>query len=306
MPKDPQFTIIEIFNHLIQQHGDDFSHQFVSVLQTNPTFRSKFQFSADSTFPLFAPQSAGSSEARHAVTVTGVNSIIELMLLYTVSQVGPMDSKSGSIQDFLELFPLYEVATGSEPLVSRLGSLLNEFGSDKATTHRYDQLYGSLFQQPNTVRLVFEIGLGTNYTDVVSSMGPTGKPGASLRAFKYFFTNAEIIGCDIDERILFREERITTYHVDQTDLSSYPAIPNDKLFDLMIDDGLHAPHANVTALMYFLPRLAIGGYAVIEDIGQHAISFWKLISLLTNKRFKCTLFRSPASSGSAFVVKRVL
>ena len=39
-------------------------------------------------------------------------------------------------------------------------------------------------------------------------MGTEGKPGASLRAFRDFCMNAEVIWADIDKRILFKEDRI--------------------------------------------------------------------------------------------------
>ena len=67
---------------------------------------------------------------------------------------------------------------------------------------------------------LLEIGLGSNNTDLVSSMGKEGKPGASLRAFRDFCINAEVIGADIDKRILFKEDRIKTFYVDQTNNSS--------------------------------------------------------------------------------------
>ncbi|MDB9839765.1 hypothetical protein OAC57_05685 [Planktomarina temperata] len=65
-------------------------------------------------------------------------------------------------------------------------------------------------------RKIFEIGLGTNNVDIVSAMGTEGKPGASPRAFRDFWPEAQLIGADFDARILFSEDRIETYFVDQT------------------------------------------------------------------------------------------
>ena len=51
----------------------------------------------------------------------------------------------------------------------------------------------------------------------------------------------------IDRRILFHEDRISTFWVDQTDPNSLDALAaqlGDIKFDLIIDDGLHLPHAN--------------------------------------------------------------
>ena len=44
-----------------------------------------------------------------------------------------------------------------------------------------------------------------------------GKPGASLRVWRDYFPNAIIYGADIDKDILFAEERIKTFYIDQLD-----------------------------------------------------------------------------------------
>ena len=56
-------------------------------------------------------------------------------------------------------------------------------------------------------------------------MTSTGKPGASLKVWKDYFKNAKIFGADIDKRILFQEERINTYEVNQLDPSSIKKMP---------------------------------------------------------------------------------
>ena len=97
---------------------------------------------------------------------------------------------------------------------------------------------------------ILGIGLGTNNTNLVSTMGTEGKPGASLRAFRDFCMNAEVIGADVDESILFKEDRIKTFYVDQTSNNSLNNL-KDKFtnkFDLIIDDGLHSPDANINTL----------------------------------------------------------
>ena len=76
----------------------------------------------------------------------------------------------------------------------------------------------------NNIRNIFEIGLGTNYKNIVSNMGINGKPGASLRAFRDYCPNASVFGADIDKRILFEEERIKTFYVDQTDPVTFDPI----------------------------------------------------------------------------------
>ena len=53
--------------------------------------------------------------------------------------------------------------------------------------------------------------MGTNDTNVLSNMGPEGKPLASLRAWRDYFQNANIYGADIDKNILKDEDRIKMF-----------------------------------------------------------------------------------------------
>ena len=54
--------------------------------------------------------------------------------------------------------------------------------------------YNNLFSHcRDTVKLVFECGIGTNYPDTKSNMTSTGKPGASLKVWKDYFPNAKIL-----------------------------------------------------------------------------------------------------------------
>jgi hypothetical protein len=154
------------------------------------------------------------------------------------------------------------------------------YGSDKSTYHNYSGLYFKLFDEFKNVNINFlELGLGTNHTDVQSSMGPNGKPGASLYAVSDVYTNWDITGLDIDRRILFQDpdKRIKTYFVDQTndkiiqDLYSQPELMH-KQFHVIIDDGLHEFPANVTFFNNSFDKLASGGYYIIEDILNDQLS----------------------------------
>ena len=113
-----------------------------------------------------------------------------------------------------------------------LDSLCDRHGSDKGgvagwenpyrwRTHTYTDVFSLLFEPAREqFSLVFECGIGSNNLDVPSNMGSRGVPGASLRVWRDFFPNAQIVGADVDQRILFQEERILTYKVDQTDAKS--------------------------------------------------------------------------------------
>jgi len=108
-------------------------------------------------------------------------------------------------------------------------------------------------------------------------MGRTGTPGASLRAWRDYFPNAEIYGADIDREILFEEERIRTFYVDQLSESAisemWSKIPN-LTFDLIIDDGLHTFEAGVTFYENSIDKLKDSGVYIIEDVTpQNLIRF---------------------------------
>ena len=137
-------------------------------------------------------------------------------------------------------------------------------------------------------------------------MGASGKPGTSLQAFRDFCPQAMINGTDIDERILFEEQRIKTFFVDQTDPSTFERLKADVSgdFDLVIDDGLHSPNANIESLRFGLQIVRPGGWVVIEDIAKEATDIWKLVAaLLPLSRFNCRLYE--AAGAMVFAVNRL-
>ncbi len=103
-------------------------------------------------------------------------------------------------------------------------------------------------------------------------VGLAHRSGPSATTF-----GAAIYGADVDERALFAEPSISTFHVDQTDLSSVERLGDhlpDRL-DLVIDDGLHSPNANLAVLLLGLDKVHRGGWIVIEDIAPAAAAMWE-------------------------------
>ena len=249
------------------------------------------------TFPLYLPYSAGTYRDRASLTIQAINQLFPFLGALSKSVNGNVLA----IEDITN-FP----QTEPEKLaVAKLKERLDFYGSDKADRHNYHYLYGAILSEPAKVRNIFEIGLGTNYADVVSNMGVTGKPGASLRAFRDYCPSASIYGADIDKRILFEEERIKTYYVDQTNPATFdkllPELPRS--FDLVIDDGLHSPNANVESLRFGLGIVRQGGWVVIEDIGSEAACIWQVVAALLPSRYRSYLFN--ADGGVVFAVKRL-
>ena len=79
---------------------------------------------------------------------------------------------------------------------NQLTELMNTYGSDKGgrnNHHNFSNYYSELFfHKKNLIKNFLEVGLGTNDTNVLSNMGPEGKPLASLRAWRDYFQNANI------------------------------------------------------------------------------------------------------------------
>lgn len=154
-----------------------------------------------------------------------------------------------------------------------LCKILAAEGSDKGGGwHNYSVVYDLLFKDVRDAEfLLFELGMGTTNAAIKSNMGPTGRPGASLRAWTRYFTRATIYGADVDREIVggpYDSDRITTSWVDQTDPdaigSMWDEFPFE--FEIIIDDGLHEAHGNITFLENSYTRLSPTGVYIIEDI----------------------------------------
>ncbi len=156
------------------------------------------------------------------------------------------------------------------------GSLVTEGHPYKSKAHNYTDHYHRLFAQCRPyLQKVFECGLGTNNPHIPSTMGMRGKPGASLRVWRDYFPNAQIIGADIDRDILFSEDRIQTFFVDQTDPSTIARMWDEVGmvdFDLIIDDGLHTFEAGTTFFSHSINRLSQQGLYLIEDVASKDLS----------------------------------
>lgn len=249
-------------------------------------------------FPLFAPNSSGSYKARAELTILAVNQTFPF-ITHFLEAIGKNHLIASVVT--AENFCLSGEATEA---AVRLKHSLNKYGSDKGGYHDYHYVYGRILKNPASVTAVLEVGLGTNNEDVISNMGDAGKPGASLRAFRDFLPNAQVYGADVDKRVLFSEERIRTFFVDQTDLSSFDALSKNvgTDFDLVIDDGLHSPNANIAVLAFAFNKLKRGGWFVVEDIPESALPVWQVIAALLPTGYEPHLI--SAKGGFLFLIQR--
>ncbi|MGA0597846.1 hypothetical protein [Enterovirga sp. CN4-39] len=165
----------------------------------------------------------------------------------------------------------YQAEVERSSTLDDLSLLLMRHGSDKgAGWHNYARLYAEIFRRHRKpVSNLMEIGLGTNNISIPSNMGKDGVPGASLRAWREYFPSATVYGADIDRGILFTEDRIRTFFVDQTDRSSFDDLwraIGPITFDIFIDDGLHTLDAARLTFESSIGRLEHDGVYIIEDI----------------------------------------
>ena len=192
----------------------------------------------------------------------------------------------------------------SEEILEKLEKNFSFRGSDKVENN-YHLIYSCIFTELDFAYKILEIGLGTNDPTIISSMGIYGKPGASVKAFRDTFINSNIYGADVDKKILFNEDRIKTFFVDQTNFSTFKNITdnvNDK-FDLIIDDGLHYQLSNLNTLIFALENLSKNGYLVVEDIGVWTIDTWKIVNAILPENFSSTIVRMT-DTNLIFVVKK--
>jgi len=240
------------------------------------------------SFPMYEAHGLGLYTIRAKLTISSINQ--------TLPALAKFASKSEKNTIFQKEFEDLLLQADNDKQI-KLARYFNQYGSDKATSHNYYKIYAEVLGKLERPRKILEIGLGTNNSDIVSTMGSRGKPGASLRAFRDFQENCEIFGADFDKRILFSENRINTFFVDQTDPTTFEELSKNVGFDfdLMIDDGLHSPNANLHSLKFFVKHLRLGGYAIIEDIHPSTKPIWEIVSELIEPNFVSAFLQTKSA-----------
>ncbi len=247
-------------------------------------------------FEIYVPSSAGNFKEIGLHTQIGINKIFPILskLIATLKKKTEIVSAEK-----------FSKKRGLKKNTKLIKNYFMKYDSDKSRIHNYHLIYGSLFKKRSNIKKVLEIGLGTDNEKLISNMGKLGKPGASVKAFRDFFPNAKIFGADIDKAILFKDKRINTYYVDQTDLKSlkklYKKIGSN--FDLIIDDGLHASYANINVIISSLNFLKKNGYLIIEDIPFKTLSIWEVVIDILNKKYESQLVKAKKSF--IFVIKKI-
>lgn len=171
------------------------------------------------------------------------------------------------------------------PTTQRAKAAFDDSGSDKATRHNYHLAYGPILESVATSFGpvdILEIGIGTTDPTHPSSMGLTGVPGASLRAWSYLREVRSVVGGDNSEVALAACQELKVEYVDQRSIASIAAFlhknHDTSTFTIVIDDGLHAPNANVNVLRAALSELnPANSLIIIEDLDDSDYEPWALL-----------------------------
>jgi SAM-dependent methyltransferase len=146
--------------------------------------------------------------------------------------------------------------------MNRLTEIANRIGTDKGTMdygHHYTILYHDLLDELSKKHVkMLEIGVADPRF-----------PGASLKMWKEYFPDIDLIGYDINpDAKQFEQEGVSVYIGDQNNpdhLEDCVSLYGGD-FDIIIDDGSHYGEHIVTSFKTLYPYLKEGGIYIIEDL----------------------------------------
>lgn len=176
--------------------------------------------------------------------------------------------------------------------------------------HTYTPEYHRLLHPiRKNVKLFVEIGIG-NIPLMKQYTCSEYKPGASLRMWRDYLPNAHIIGCDILPDVMFRDERIQTFIVDQSNVDSLNTLIRnakkiEEYADVILDDGSHIEAHMVISFKELWKFVKHNGIYIIEDIKSHFLN--RIRDLPTECGFKdaeCIYVHYGKNSGDNFVAFR--
>jgi hypothetical protein len=140
-----------------------------------------------------------------------------------------------------------------------LTKLASLSGTDKWGAHWYAAHYARHFQHLRRKKItLLEIGIG--------GYEKPGDGGGSLRMWRRYFPNAQIVGLDYFDKSPHAEKRIRIYRGDQADESLLRKIVAEVgRPDIIIDDGSHINAHVLKSFEVLFPLLADDGIYVVED-----------------------------------------
>lgn len=134
-----------------------------------------------------------------------------------------------------------------------------KYGTDKSTTHVFNNrsfldVYERYFHNLKESKII------------LLEMGVLN--GGSLKTWEEYFTNAKIVGLDIDpSRSIFNSEKTKIFIGSQNDKDLLETIKKEfpEGFDIIIDDASHINELTLESFELLYDTLNPGGYYVIED-----------------------------------------
>lgn len=155
-----------------------------------------------------------------------------------------------------------------------LTSLANYYGSDKGTkagnAHDYTRLYSFLFEHLRQKKFdMLEIGLLRPHADpqMRTVRGRFAGEAPSVRMWLQYFPNARCHGIDISDFSSVSIDRFAFHQADLSEPQSIRALASRfPSLEIVIDDASHASFHQQVAFASFFPKVASGGFYVIEDL----------------------------------------
>lgn len=147
-----------------------------------------------------------------------------------------------------------------------LTALAEHFGTDKWGRHRYTPHYERHLGHLKHDRFTLvELGIGGYAREKAG--------GASLRMWKAFFPQAQIVGVDIEDKTFVNADRIRAYRGSQVDEQLLHRVVDESTnLQVVIDDGSHRSEHVIETFRVIFPLLPLGGVYVIEDTQT---SYWR-------------------------------
>ena len=157
--------------------------------------------------------------------------------------------------------------------MNRLTEIANRIGTDKGTMdygHHYTGFYDELLNDLSKGHVkMLEIGVADPRF-----------PGASLKVWKEYFPDIELIGYDINpDAKKFEQDGVSVFIGDQNNPAHLESCINKHGgdFDIILDDGSHYGEHIVTSFKTLYPYLKEGGIYIIEDLHAAQLDENKMI-----------------------------
>lgn len=133
-----------------------------------------------------------------------------------------------------------------------LDELFLKHGTDKGSTgHNYSPYYEMMLAP---------------YRDMPISLLEIGVwEGASCRAWKEYFSKANIFGVDLEYKPQYNEDRIFMIAADQSNSEDLRRLTQTP-YDIIVEDGSHRGDDQLKSFEILFPSMNSGGLYIIEDL----------------------------------------